>query len=1022
MEKFAERFTEQNSGVFPTADVAFILAFSIIMLNTDLHNPAIKEERRMTKEGFIRNNRGICDGQDLPQELLSAIFDRIKENPFSLKEDDEARARVKGENGASNPLNSTLLFSLQGDVERTRESNFQKEREHIVRTTEALLKRKRHHHETKSSQKTRKAQRQLSMFVRTEDSGLRDEYVSPMFDVTWGPALAAFSTAIESANGTVGSLITIAREEELEVAAENAAETIEVCLTGFRFAIVTAALCGNETARDAYMLGLSRFSHLGTGSLLEPRHVRCAQTMLSLAREDGELLGASWEHVFKALSEINRFHQLFHLMARNDRAAAAAADRRRARLEEREKRKRYRESLQSDEHSENPGTEDSFSDLDSLAESDLFSDDSDFLLEEEMSAKQIDEANARLIYDAVSEDIIEAIYERSSSLSTVTIRDFVEKLCLVSRNEITGGVNGGTVSGSTDDLTQVAYREQHSLLSSNSARDRFQKSQPNIYNLQKLVEVAHYNMDTRPRMIFAEIWSFVADHLTFTALHPNPALAMYAVDSFRQLSIQYLKREESEVFEFQKRFLKPLEIVMSKSHQTNTKELLLNCIDRIIDVFDPSQEKKLKSGGLKSGWLPILAICGLGARDREESIAFTSFRILKPEIEKCIDSPSVESVLLCDYFVEVVEVLFLFAHGIHYEISLSALEMIRKLTLYLADDSIDMPHLRRKSHSLEFAESSSHRELEYWWPILLGLSEVAGDSRMKISDRAMTILMKTIDSFFFPTEEENSTNGEAWVPTLQLIFKGILTPMLEYAEMGAEGARSPTVPADFNRFLSAYIPPKEQPPVSPVNIEESGWLALSFDRFVDACVAICSKAIDRFQDDTLVEEVLSILNSCLQSESATLAVRGLARVERFVTRELKKDFLTDDTWATVSHMLRNVLTVMNLPPTLKKSTKEEGEKTESEKAEETAAEEEHKAMVNEFKLQENMTTERKYLRCSTITFIGKLISSKMFFDSLGLRWSTFLIETCGKSIRDWEVAADILPRVVRPKKKELESA
>ena len=100
MEKFAERFTEQNPDVFPTADVAFILAFSIIMLNTDLHNPAIKEERRMTRDGFIRNNRGICDGKDLPEELLSSIFDRIKKNPISLKEDDEARERAGDSGGA----------------------------------------------------------------------------------------------------------------------------------------------------------------------------------------------------------------------------------------------------------------------------------------------------------------------------------------------------------------------------------------------------------------------------------------------------------------------------------------------------------------------------------------------------------------------------------------------------------------------------------------------------------------------------------------------------------------------------------------------------------------------------------------------------------------------------------------------------------------------------------------------------------------------------------------------------------
>ena len=164
-----------------------------------------------------------------------------------------------------------------------------------------------------------------------------------MFDVTWAPALAAFSTAMESANGTMGSLLNIATDEELELAAENAAETIEVCLTGFRLAICTAGLCGNDTARDAFMLALVSFSQLGTGVLLEHRHIRCIQSMLTLGRDDGELLGNTWEHVFRALSEINRFHQVFHLMARNDRAAAAAEERSKRRLEAQERRRQERD-------------------------------------------------------------------------------------------------------------------------------------------------------------------------------------------------------------------------------------------------------------------------------------------------------------------------------------------------------------------------------------------------------------------------------------------------------------------------------------------------------------------------------------------------------------------------------------------------------------------------------------------------------------------------------------------------------
>ena len=79
MEKFAERFTSQNESVFPSPDTAFILGFSVIMLNTDLHNPSIKPEKRMTMESFIRNNKGIADGGDLPEEVLAGIFNRIKD-------------------------------------------------------------------------------------------------------------------------------------------------------------------------------------------------------------------------------------------------------------------------------------------------------------------------------------------------------------------------------------------------------------------------------------------------------------------------------------------------------------------------------------------------------------------------------------------------------------------------------------------------------------------------------------------------------------------------------------------------------------------------------------------------------------------------------------------------------------------------------------------------------------------------------------------------------------------------------
>ena len=41
MEKFAERFVKCNPASFKSADVAYVLAYSVIMLNTDAHNPQV---------------------------------------------------------------------------------------------------------------------------------------------------------------------------------------------------------------------------------------------------------------------------------------------------------------------------------------------------------------------------------------------------------------------------------------------------------------------------------------------------------------------------------------------------------------------------------------------------------------------------------------------------------------------------------------------------------------------------------------------------------------------------------------------------------------------------------------------------------------------------------------------------------------------------------------------------------------------------------------------------------------------
>jgi len=86
MECFAKRYCQLNPDIFSNADTCYILSYAIIMLNTSLHNPSVKD--KPTVERFISMVRGIDDGGNLPRELLVSLYDSIKSEPFMIPEDD----------------------------------------------------------------------------------------------------------------------------------------------------------------------------------------------------------------------------------------------------------------------------------------------------------------------------------------------------------------------------------------------------------------------------------------------------------------------------------------------------------------------------------------------------------------------------------------------------------------------------------------------------------------------------------------------------------------------------------------------------------------------------------------------------------------------------------------------------------------------------------------------------------------------------------------------------------------------
>jgi brefeldin A-inhibited guanine nucleotide-exchange protein len=250
MEKFASRYCEcnPNNPLFTSADTVYVLAFSVIMLTTDLHSPQVKN--KMSKEQYIKLNRGISDSKDLPEEYLSAIYDEISDHEIKMKN-----------TVVNKPKQQTIIN------EKRRKLLWNMEMEAISSTAKNLMESVSHVREPFTSAK-------------------HLDHVRPMFKLSWTPFLAAFSVGLQDC-------------DDPEIAA--------LCLDGIRCAIRIACIFHMTLERDAYVQALARFTLLTANSPMtemKAKNIDTIKTLIMVAHTDGNYLGSSWLDIVKCISQL----------------------------------------------------------------------------------------------------------------------------------------------------------------------------------------------------------------------------------------------------------------------------------------------------------------------------------------------------------------------------------------------------------------------------------------------------------------------------------------------------------------------------------------------------------------------------------------------------------------------------------------------------------------------------------------------------------------------------------------------
>lgn len=275
MLKFANRYVTGNPNAFANADTAYVLSYSVIMLNTDQHSS--KVAKRMTKEDFIKNNRGINDNADLPDEYLVSIYEEIGRNEIVLNSEREAAAAAgsvpeKATGGGIAASLGQALATAGRDLQR--EAQFQQS-ELIAQRSEQLFKnmyRNQRRNGTKSA---------VPRFIPATSF----KHIGPMFEVTWMSFFSALSAEMQTA-------------QNLEV--------IKLCIEGMKLAVRIACLFELEVPREAFISALKNSTNLNNLPEMMAKNVEALKVLLDIAQTEGNLLKDSWKDILLCVSQLDR--------------------------------------------------------------------------------------------------------------------------------------------------------------------------------------------------------------------------------------------------------------------------------------------------------------------------------------------------------------------------------------------------------------------------------------------------------------------------------------------------------------------------------------------------------------------------------------------------------------------------------------------------------------------------------------------------------------------------------------------
>ncbi|KAI3969634.1 hypothetical protein MKX01_020195 [Papaver californicum] len=792
MEKFAERYCKCNPNSFTSADTAYVLAYSVIMLNTDAHNNMVKD--KMSKADFIRNNRGIDDGKDLPEEYLGSVYDHIVKNEIKMKAESSAP-----QNKQANSLNKLLgLESILNLVTW-------KQAEEKPLGANGLLIR----HIQEKFKATRGKSPESIYYSVTDAAILRF-----MVEVCWAPMLAAFSVTLDQSNDKVAAFQS---------------------LQGFRYAVHVTAAMGLQTQRDAFVTSVAKFTYLHCAADMKQKNVDAVKAMISIAIEDGNHLQEAWEHILTCLSRFEHL-QLLGEGAPSDASFLTAS------------RSETEEKMQKSAKGKGSALQNSA--VIAVVRGGSYDSATVGVNSGPVTPEQIHHFISNLnLLDQIGNFELNHIFAHSPRLNSEAIVAFVKALCKVAIVELQSPID------------------------------------PRVFSLTKIVEIAHYNMN-RIRLVWSRIWNVLSDFFVSVGLSENLSVAIFVMDSLRQLAMKFLEREELANYNFQNEFLRPFVIVMQKSNSAEIRELIVRCVSQMV---------LSRVNNVKSGWKSVFMVFTIAAADERKNIVLLAFETMEKIVRDYF--PYITETETTT-FTDCVKCLITFTNSrFNSDVSLNAIAFLRFCAVKLADGGLVFYEKNKEgdpSGAVENEGTSDEHTLTekddhvyFWAPLLTGLSKLTSDPRPAIRKSALEVLFNILK------DHGHLFSRPIWIG----IFKSVIFPIFS----GTQGKRD--------------IQDESEGQLSPSRFQSHEGHMWSSETCTVASQCLVDLFINFFDVvRAQLPTVVSVLTSLILSHGHTPASVGVAALVRLAAELGSR--LSEDEWKGVFTSLKEAA-LSTLPAFLK---------------------------------------------------------------------------------------------------------